>query len=250
MLISVTSVHFPKPVFANFVRSGPSAYRGPVRRGPRCPLPGGPGRRGRRHPRPPRSALGRASVPGARPRRCAAPEPPADTRRPRAGRGPAGWPARGARAARARGSRAGRRAGLGANFCGLEAGALRRTGGGEVSRDPGRRGRSSAGAVPPWHLLAPGQLKPGAPPREGGCEATDLPERPCSAAHCCALLARRWGCEPWGAGPLLRAPPAPAPGGPSFAADRPLRPVGSTLAPGTMGVQGKRDGFPREKSQS
>lgn len=78
---------------------------------------------------------------------------------------------RGAREPGARGSGAGQRAGLGANFCGLEAGALRWTGGGEVSRD---RGAAAAAAFlelsAPWHLLALGPTLPARPmprPRPG-----------------------------------------------------------------------------------
>lgn len=49
-------------------------------------------------------------------------------------------------------------------------------------------------------------------------------------------------------GPLLRAPPAPAPGEPSLQADRPLRSVGSTLAPATVGEQRKRRAFQGRKA--
>lgn len=218
-------------------------------------------------PRPPRSALGRASVPGARPRRCAAPELLTVTRRPRAGRAPAGWPARSAGAGRG----------------GLPRGPARWAGGkllrargrssaqdreGEVSRDRGRSGRSFPGAV---HIPAPpgargnfaGAASAPAPapaaPREGGCEATDHPERPCSAAHCSALLARRWAPGPAQANcePGVRAVP--------LAAEGPLPragPRGAVLRgrsspqicwfdsrPRHLWRAEKKTGFSREKSQ-
>lgn len=140
---------------------------------------------------------------------------------------------------------------------------------GEVSRDRGRSGRSFPGAVrtlaPPGargNFAGAASAPAPAPPREGGCEATDHPERPCSGAHCSALLARRWApgpaqtnCErgvraaPLAAeGPLPRAPRAPAPGEPSFEANRPLKSIGLTLAPGTYGERRKRPAFQGRKA--